>query len=101
MDVPKITTKNVSNGNMAIILSGRSFVLSCSANSYPKASYSWFYKGQLLSKNSILDVKSVTVHKNAGEYTCVASNSFVNKSTTFFVDIHCKKTIIFFRFYLS
>ena len=44
-----------------------------------------------MSTSSILDVKDVTVQEDGGEYTCVTSNTFTNKSTTFIVDVHCKK----------
>ena len=44
-----------------------------------------------MSTNFILDLKDVNVQQDAGEYTCVASNIFTNKSTTFMVDVNCKK----------
>lgn len=54
------------------LFDGYQEVLVCEATGYPKPTITWIFN------NDRLEAGNMTVIKNAGEYTCIASNSVGN-----------------------
>ena len=69
----------------------QSITLTCQADGYPDPSFSWKFNGKVRNgaRQKTLLLANVEV-KDAGNYTCIATNSQGSKETTKVVNVECK-----------
>ena len=78
------------NPNPAVVELGQSLTLTCQADGFPKPSYSWKFNGGAIGDSqNTLQLASAQV-LNAGNYTCVATNTFGSAQETRLVNVRCK-----------
>ena len=87
LDAPQQVTVNP---NPAVVELGQSLTLTCQADGFPKPSYSWTFNGGAIGDSqNTLQLASAQV-LNAGNYTCVATNTFGSAQETRLVNVRCK-----------
>ena len=100
MDKPQIKTilsspqPITATTKVAHISSGNSISLSCLVDhANPTPSFVWFRDNKIIKTDTdnVLELHHATL-KDTGEYTCLATNGFINKSTSISLHVHCKKT---------
>ena len=76
--------------NVADVPLTQSITLTCQADGVPPPSYSWKFNGKFngVTQNT-LTLTNVDV-KDAGNYTCVATNNLGKEETTRVVNVECK-----------
>ena len=87
-DVPQTVTVTP---NSADVRETQSITLTCQADGHPPPTFSWKFNGNVVNgaQQNTLVLTSVEV-KDAGNYTCVASNSLGSKEVTRVVNVLCK-----------
>ncbi|CAH3167452.1 unnamed protein product [Pocillopora meandrina] len=84
------------NPNPAVVELGQSLTLTCQADGFPKPSYSWKFNGGAIGDSqNTLQLASAQV-LNAGNYTCVATNTFGSAQETRLVNVRYKPTVTTF-----
>ena len=61
-------------------------VFKCMASSYPPSYYHWYYRGDLVGNDSILETGPLSLNMS-GAYTCLALNNVTGKNSTSFTKL--------------
>ena len=87
-DAPQTVTVTVS---LVDVPRSGSTTLTCQADGYPDPEFSWKFNGKVLdgAQQNTLLLTNIEVN-DAGNYTCIATNSQGNKETTRVVNVECK-----------
>ncbi|XP_056457880.1 carcinoembryonic antigen-related cell adhesion molecule 1 isoform X2 [Gadus chalcogrammus] len=65
---------------------GDNVVFKCMASSYPPSYYHWYYRGDLVGNDSILETGPLSLNMS-GAYTCLALNNVTGKNSTSFTKL--------------
>ncbi len=72
--------------------------LTCSSDANPAANYSWYKENQMLFQSADRSYHFTSIRSvDSGTYYCKSENQYgQNKSTTLFIDVHCKFDLNFY-----
>ncbi|XP_056457879.1 carcinoembryonic antigen-related cell adhesion molecule 1 isoform X1 [Gadus chalcogrammus] len=71
---------------------GDNVVFKCMASSYPPSYYHWYYRGDLVGNDSILETGPLSLNMS-GAYTCLALNNVTGKNSTSFTKLRVLERI--------
>ena len=88
-DAPQQVTVTTDPSVMRL---NQTITLTCQADGFPPPSFSWKFNGNTLNGTvqNTLTVRNVEV-KDAGNYTCEATNDFGGEEVTALVTLECKR----------